>query len=108
MRPTLRLACLSLLAVYVLCLATASAQNATGAISGTVTDPSGAVLKGAQVSIPAQGVTVVSNAQGQFVIKGLASGSYSLRVSYIGFATFEKDAVAVAAGQTTNVTAALQ
>jgi TonB-dependent receptor len=84
------------------------AQAAAGAIAGTVTDPSGAVLKGAQVSIPTQDINVVSDQQGQFLIKGLASGNYTLTVSYVGFETFQKEAVAVAAGQTTNVAAALK
>ena len=57
------------------------AQAAAGAIAGTVTDPSGAVLKGAQVSIPAQDLNVVSDEQGLFVIKGLAPGNYALRIT---------------------------
>jgi TonB-dependent receptor len=84
------------------------AQAAAGAIAGTVTDPSGAVLKGAQVSIPAQAVNVVSDEQGLFVIKGLAPGNYTLRISYVGFATLEKEVVTVAAGKTTNVAAELK
>src|SRR5579864_6445719 len=84
------------------------AQGAAGAIAGTVTDPSGAVLKGAQVSIPAQDINVVSDEQGLFVVKGLAPGNYTLTISYVGFATFQKEAVTVAAGQTTNVAAKLQ
>ena len=84
------------------------AQGAVGAIAGTVTDPSGAVLKGAQVSIPAQDINTVSDEQGQFVIKGLASGNYTLTISYVGFATFQKEAVTVGAGQTTNVAAKLE
>lgn len=83
-------------------------QGATGAIAGTVTDPSGAVLKGAQVSIPAQDLNVFSDEQGLFVIKGLAPGNYALTVNYVGFATVEKEKVTVVAGKTTNVPVALQ
>jgi TonB-dependent receptor len=79
-----------------------------GAIAGTVTDPSGAVLKGALVSIPAQDVNVVSDEQGAFLIKALAPGNYALRISYVGFAPFEKEVVTVAAGKTTNVAAELK
>jgi TonB-dependent receptor len=82
------------------------AQGAAGAIAGNVTDPSGAVLKGAQVSIPAQDITVVSDEQGLFVIKGLAPADYRLRIRYVGFAEFETT-VTVAAGKTTNVAAEL-
>jgi hypothetical protein len=86
----------------------ALAQGTQGAIAGTVTDPSGAVLKGAQVSIPAQDLNVVSDDQGLFVIKGLAPGNYALRITYVGFAPFEKDTVTVDAGKTTNVAAELK
>ena len=84
------------------------AQSATGIITGAVTDPSGAALKGAQVSIPAQNVNAVSDEQGRFVIKGLAPGNYALTVTYVGFATFENNAITVTAGQTTNVAAELK
>jgi len=101
--------CVLVLAWLLLGLTTQSqAQGTAGTIAGTVTDPSGAVLKGAQVSIPAQGVNVVSDEQGMFVIKGLAPGNYTLTVSYVGFATFQNEAVSVAAGKTTNVAAKLQ
>jgi TonB-dependent receptor len=85
----------------------ALAQGAPGAIAGNVTDPTGAVLKGAQVSLPSQDVNVVSDAQGLFVIRGLAPGNYTLTISYVGFATLEKE-VTVAAGQTTNLAAVLK
>ena len=84
-----------------------SVAQAAGTIAGSVTDPSGAVLKGAQVAIPAHDVNVVSDEQGLFVIKGLAPGNYTLSISYVGFAEFEKE-VTVTAGQATNVAAVLQ
>ena len=85
----------------------AMGQGSTGAIAGNVTDPSGAVLKGAQASILSKDINVVSDEQGRFLIKGLAPGSYTLTISYVGFATLEKT-VDVAAGQPTNVDAQLQ
>ena len=84
------------------------AQQATGVIAGSVTDASGAMLKGAEVSIPAENVRVISDEKGLFVIKGLAPGNYTLRITYVGFAPFEKEPVTVAAGQTTNVAAELK
>lgn len=85
----------------------ALAQGQKGAISGHVMDQSGAVLNRALVSIESQDINVATNEQGQFFISGLAPGNYTLTISYVGFATFEK-AVDVAAGQTTNVDAKLQ
>ncbi|HZU27000.1 MAG TPA: TonB-dependent receptor [Bryobacteraceae bacterium] len=96
--------------IVVLCLASVtaiSAQTQTGAIAGTVTDASGAVLRGAQISLVSQDVNVASDEQGLFVIKGLAPGNYTLQVTYVGFAIFTK-AVNVAPGQTVNVDARLE
>jgi hypothetical protein len=61
------------------------AQARTGAISGRVTDVTGAVLKGAQVALEAQAISVVSNDQGLFFINGLAAGPYTLTVTYVGY-----------------------
>jgi len=58
-------------------------------ISGTVLDPSGAVIVGAHVEITggglAQPIVLSSDAQGKFVSPELKSGSYSLRVTREGF-----------------------
>ena len=56
-----------------------------GSISGLLTDPAGAVLRGAQVSIPAQGMNTTTDQQGIFFFGGLSAGSYTLSITYIGF-----------------------
>ncbi|HME00435.1 MAG TPA: TonB-dependent receptor [Terriglobia bacterium] len=83
------------------------AQAQMGAIAGNVTDPSGAVLRGAQISLESKDLNVVSGEQGLFFINDLAPGSYTLTITYVGFAPFKKT-VDVAAGQTINVDAKLQ
>lgn len=83
------------------------AQGQMGSIGGTVTDPSGAVLQGAQISLGSKGVSVASNQQGLFYINGVAPGIYTLTITYVGFATFKKT-INVAAGQTIKVVARLQ
>ena len=83
------------------------AQEQKGAISGTVTDPSGAVLRGAQVSIEAKDVNVTTNEQGLFFINDLVPGKYALTINYVGFAAFTQT-VDVLAGQTANLDAKLQ
>jgi TonB-dependent receptor len=77
----------------------ASAQGSKGTIRGRVTDPSGGALVGAQVILEQNGVSVVSDAQGQFFINNLEPGTYTVEVSYVGFTPVQKDVV-VAAGQT--------
>jgi hypothetical protein len=83
------------------------AQARTGTIAGKVTDATGAVLKGAQVSLEPQAVNVVSDEQGRFLISGLVPGQYTLTITYVGFMTFSKK-VDVAAGPAIDVDATLQ
>jgi TonB-dependent receptor len=71
-----------------------------------VRDASNAVLPGAQVEIQQKGPSTVSDGQGEFTIGNLAPGSYTLMVSYVGFAPFQTS-VTVAAGQIAHVNAVL-
>src|SRR5216684_526363 len=82
------------------------AQSGRGTVSGRVTDTSGGVLQGAQVSLAPGGASGVSDVQGEFRITGVEAGNYTLTVSYVGFETFTK-AVTLAAGQTTSLDAKL-
>ncbi|HEY4357508.1 MAG TPA: TonB-dependent receptor [Acidobacteriaceae bacterium] len=66
------------------------AQSATGTVRGTVTDPSGALVPQADVTVAnATGLSrkIKSSASGSFEVKGLVPGRYSLMVSAKGFAT---------------------
>jgi hypothetical protein len=98
----------SLLAIAISCLwpAVLAAQQQKGTISGTVTDSSGGVLKGAQISLEPVGASLVSDVQGQFFINDLNPGSYTITIGYVGFAPFTKS-VDVVANQTANVEAKL-
>ncbi|HVH71222.1 MAG TPA: carboxypeptidase regulatory-like domain-containing protein [Candidatus Dormibacteraeota bacterium] len=84
-----------------------AAQDRKGTISGRVTDSSGAVLKGAEVSLESKGLNVVTNAQGEFFIYELDAGSYTLNISYVGFLSAGKT-VEVASGQVANVEVKLE
>ncbi|MBZ5645305.1 MAG: TonB-dependent receptor [Acidobacteriia bacterium] len=83
------------------------AQARKGSIGGVVSDNSGGVLKGAQISLEPQGLNVASDIQGAFFINDLDPGSYTLTITYVGFAPFTKT-VEVAAGQTMNADAKLE
>jgi TonB-dependent receptor len=74
------------------------AQERKGAISGHVTDSSGGVLQGAQVSLEGKGISSVSDVQGQFFINNLDPGTYTVTVTYVGLAKFTQ-AVNVVSGQ---------
>jgi hypothetical protein len=78
------------------------AQTATGSVRGQVTDPSGAVLVNATVMVitpSGAAMTVTTNREGIFEVKGLAPGKYSVKVIAPGFAVFEQPEVEITAGQ---------
>jgi hypothetical protein len=78
-----------------------------GAIAGTVTDQTGASLKGAQVTMQSPALTTATNEQGRYYINDLAAGTYKLSVSYVGLAPFTTS-VTVNPGQTATLDAKLQ
>src|SRR5207302_2648989 len=81
-------------------------QSGKGVITGHVTDSSGGALIGAQATLQPSGVSVVSDARGQFFINDLEAGSYTVTITYVGFQTFTQT-VNVTAGQAANIEAKL-
>jgi iron complex outermembrane receptor protein len=81
-------------------------RGATGNISGTVKDPSGAVVFGGKVSIADAKSQftqhTLTDQRGRYSFSGVPAGRYQLVVEYSGFAQTEKKVV-VGAGQTTAV-----
>lgn len=81
---------------FLFCLIlTAPLSGATsGSISGTVTDPSGAIVRGAALKLvnTAQQITyqVVTNAQGLYYFPNLPVGHYDLTISADGFSPQRK------------------
>src|ERR1700756_3155792 len=77
-------------------------QTFRGAINGTVTDPSGAVVPGATVTArdKATGLehVTVTTSDGQFAIQDLPVGAYKVTVTVAGFPTYVVDNVGVTAG----------
>ena len=67
----------------------ASAQKTSGTITGTVTDPSGAVVPSATVSVVSERTgaarETVTNEQGSFSFPELQPGTYSITVNKPGF-----------------------
>src|SRR6266849_305113 len=78
--------------VAVLCIAVSS-QLPTSTVNGTVTDPQGAAVVGAKVSITSSATGVsreaVTDTGGRYAVPGLPPGDYLVRVSASGFATSE-------------------
>jgi Carboxypeptidase regulatory-like domain len=98
-----RFAVLCLVAASLLLPVAAAAQTAS--LHGQVTDPSGAVIPGAAISLTAGAapaaapVRTQSGADGQYFIHALAPGSYSISVTASGFAPLTIPNVTLAAGQ---------
>jgi hypothetical protein len=94
-----------LCALFTTCGLLSAQTGATGAIIGTVTDPTGAVVVGAQVKVTdvASGGTrtVESNDHGRYVVSLLPPGQYSLEVTKQGFKVASSPDVQVIVAETT-------
>jgi len=70
------------------------AQVRRGSLSGTVYDPAGAVIAGAQVSLKDQATAVtrntVTNGEGFFYFAGVEPGSYTVTITAKGFSGWEQ------------------
>jgi hypothetical protein len=68
-------------------------QLFTGSITGVITDPSGAVVPGAELILTnndrATENTTKSDSVGRYLFRSLVPGNYSLRVSAAGFAPYD-------------------
>ena len=88
-----------------------SQGGGSGSLSGTVTDASGAVVVGANVTVhSASGevATAVTDGAGKFYIKNLVSDVFVVTVKQEGFAQSTSGGIAIAAGQNTDVSIVLQ
>ena len=102
---------LSVLALLAL-VPCARAQLYTGSITGLVTDPSGAVVPGAKVTVEdvakqvPQSVTTDSN--GRYVLRSLPPSTYRLTVEVAGFSTAVRDNLVLEVNQNLGIDVPLQ
>src|SRR5665213_1408672 len=70
------------------------------AIGGTVTDPSGAVIPGAKVTVTQKAMSLVredvTNSSGQFNITSLAPATYTVAIVAPGFKQYNQDIILLA------------
>ncbi|MGB9204289.1 MAG: carboxypeptidase regulatory-like domain-containing protein [Terriglobales bacterium] len=96
----------------VLSAALALAQAGRGSISGLVSDPTGAIVPGAQVTLlnPATGLTqhTATSAAGLYSFISLNPGVYQVTASQKGFASVAQDKVTVSVDQVTEVNITLR
>ncbi len=103
--------CVTAVGVFVLSVA-AFAQSDRGTITGTVSDPAGAVV--ANATIEARNIDtgavypVATSTTGNYTIAQLPAGSYDLTVAVPGFKRFVRQGLTVQAAQTIRVDATLE
>src|ERR1700690_2546049 len=92
--------------------ATLFGQAGTGSITGTVTDPAGAVVSGASVDVTniETGVVypAVTTTTGLYTVINLPIGTYSVSVTVPGFKKFIRSSVTLAATQVLSIPATLE
>lgn len=67
----------------------------SGNITGTISDENGLYLPGATVSIDVLSKGVISDFDGKFTLVDIPAGTYTLKVSYLGYANVEKEVIVV-------------
>ena len=81
-------------------------------LTGAVTDPTGAVIPGAAVTVTHKGTgvarTTTTSADGGYLIQQLEPGQYRLEISMQGFKTAVRDPVTLPVGITSTVNATLE
>src|SRR5215469_8035787 len=101
------LACVLVCLLLASGIALAQGTGASGDISGTVLDPSGAVLPNATVTATdaSRGVkrSTTSSSTGHYEITGLSPAVYDVSVEHGGFQTSVQKGVVVSVGQTSTL-----
>src|SRR5215472_2434442 len=99
--------------VCLICFLTVSlaAQTGSGSMRGRITDPSGAVIPQATITVTGpsgKAITVQTNHQGTYEVNGLLPGAYNVTAVAKGFAVDNEAEVQVQAGQTQQLDIQLQ
>lgn len=104
-RAFARVACLAVIGVIALARVTPAQEATTGAIAGQVVDDQNLAIPGATVTAtgPQGERSVVSDAEGRYLLPFLVPGRYSVRVELQGFRPASLQNVAVQLGQRTAV-----
>jgi Carboxypeptidase regulatory-like domain len=97
----------NVLAFVVLACLSSSAQQITGNIRGAVSDPSGAVIAGAEVTAQqaetALSRTTTTDRNGNYVLLELPVGHYRLQVAAKGFEEYVQDGITLNVNETASV-----
>jgi hypothetical protein len=110
--PTALVRCLAMATALIVMLASASAQTNRATISGTVTDSSGAVVTGVDVTATNTGTNeaaaTVTNREGIYNLPNLVPGTYSIEFKRNGFETLLRPSVTLNSTEVARIDAALK
>jgi len=96
----------ALLGAFAFC--SLDAQSSQGSITGRVTDAAtGQPIPSAQVNVVNTSIGALTNDQGQYTIRGVTPGIYTVRALRVGFAE-QRGAARVTAGQATTLDLAMK
>src|SRR5262245_7470558 len=100
------------LAFIAICGLPAFGQLTTSSLTGTVTDPTGAVVPGAAVlvknNITGQEMTAKTNEEGVFTVPSLASGTYTATISAKNFKQAKVTEIKIDVGKPSSIQVALE
>ncbi len=103
----LKIACL-----FCFCTLAAFAQGDRGTLTGTVTDPTGAVIPNANIQVTNAETAAVyqvgTSSTGNYTLANLPVGTYTLSVDAAGFKKFERPNLIIQVAETTRVDATLE
>lgn len=96
--------------LFFICLSSAMAfAQQTGSIRGIVTDrENGEVLIGVNVLVKGTYYGATTDGDGFYLISDVASGDYTLEISYIGYKVVQKTSVQVVANESVTINVALE
>lgn len=96
-----------LITALFLCQLPSFGQSASGSISATVTDASGAIIPRAQVILKTESTNAtretVTNGSGVFYFPAVSPGSYTVTVSASGFTSWEANGIIITQGKSVNL-----
>lgn len=107
------LACTTLITIITVCVSLAArAQSTYGSVAGSVTDPTGAAVSGAQVTLVNLGTsekrTQSTGSDGLYLFVNLFPGRYSITIEKQGFRRYSRPEVVVQVNQSAHIDAIMQ